>query len=450
MAGESPGGGGYRQELDRALKLRHLLVYGMIFMVPIAPMGVYGFVARQSEGMVPLVYLVGVVAMIFTALSYKRMSAAFPYAGSVYSYVQRGLNRYLGFVAGWLILADYLLIPSLLYAFAATWLDGLVPGHVPHFVWIIGFVAFNTIVNVLGIRLQARTNVVLLVIELATLAVFLGVGLYFVLGQGGGIGHLSVRPFYRPGQVDLGFVARATSIAALSFLGFDAISTLAEETTDPRRMIGRATVLALVLLGSIFMLQTWVAGLVHPGYKDLSPTMAFFDVAREAGGQWLYVLLLVVSVLAVGIANALVAQSAISRVLYSMGRDRILPASRFLARVHPRFRTPVNATVLVGAVSILVAGFVPEESIIKFVNFGALTAFMLLNLAVFWHFFIRRGRRRHVLRYLVFPLLGLAIVAFVWSGFDRVTFVFGGCWLAVGLVLGAFKYREFRGLEEAS
>lgn len=445
---QATSAGGYRQELDRALHLRHLLVYGMVFMVPIAPMSVYGFVSRDSAGMVPLVYLVGVVAMIFTALSYKHMSAEFPIAGSVYSYVQRGLNSYIGFMAGWLILADYLLAPSLLYAFSATWLGGLLP-QVPFIAWVLLFVGFNTLVNVLGIRLQARTNILLLLLELATLAIFLVVALYFVLGKGGGLGHLSIQPFYEPGKINLDFVARATSIAALSFLGFDAISTLSEETVDPQRTIGRATVLALVLLGGIFMLETYVAALAHPEYHNLSETMGFFDIGKEVGGKALYVLLIVVNVIATGIANALVAQSAISRILYSMGRDRVLPASGFLAHVHPRLKTPTNATILVGVVSILIAGLVKEEWIIKFVNFGALTAFMLLNIAVFWHFFIRKRQRRHVLSFLVFPMLGLLIVGFVWSGFDRVTFIFGGCWTLVGLVVGAFGYKRFHGLGEA-
>lgn len=437
--------GRYKQELNRSLSLRHLLIYGMVFMVPIAPMGVYGFVARQSDGMVPLVYLVGVVAMVFTALSYKHMSAEFPIAGSVYSYVQLGLNRYLGFIAGWLILADYLLVPSLLYAFAATWLGGLAP-QVPPFVWVLLFVGFNTAVNVLGIQLQARTNFILLGVELVALAVFLAFGLLFVLAHGGGTGHLSIEPFFRPAHLNLDFVARATSIAVLSFLGFDAISTLAEEAKDPRRAIGQATILTLILLGSIFMLQTYVAALIHPGYQHLSPTMAFFDIAREAGGKALYVLLLVVSIIGAGIANALVAQSAISRILYSMGRDNILPFSRFLSYIHPKRKTPMNATLLVGAVSIIIAVFVPEEQIVKFVNFGALTAFMLLNVTVFVHFYLRKRDRRRVFSYAILPLLGLFIVGYVWSGFDRVTFYFGGTWLTFGLILGAFKYKQFRGL----
>lgn len=436
----------YKQELNRALKLRHLLIYGMVFMVPIAPMAVYGFVARQSSGMVPLVYLIGVVAMVFTALSYRSMSSKFPIAGSVYSYVRMGLDTRIGFVAGWLILADYLLVPSLLYSFSAIWLRGLLP-QVPTYVWILAFVAFNTVVNVLGIRLQARANFILLGLELIALAIFIALGLHYVLGLRGGVGHLSIKPFFQPQHINLEFLAHATSIAVLSFLGFDAISTLAEETADPRKTIGRATVLALVLLGGIFMLETYVAALVHPQVHDLSATMGFFDIARQAGGRWLYILLLVVSIIAAGIANALVAQSAISRILYSMGRDQMVPLSKFLSYIHPIRKTPVNATILVGAISILVAEFVPVQSIIKFVNFGALSAFMLLNLTVFVHFYLRGRQWNHFLKYALFPLLGLVIVGYVWSGFDWITFAFGGVWLTLGIVLGVLKRRNLGTLE---
>jgi amino acid transporter len=162
---------GYTQQLDRRLGLRHLLVYGMVFIVPIAPVAVYGFVAHASQGMVPLVYLVGMVAMFFTALSYKQLSAEFPFAGSVYTYVRRGMNPFLGFVAGWMILADYLLVPAVIYIFVSNWIGGLVPG-VPHWVWIVALLAINTAINVLGVRLQSRAHFVLLALELAALAIF--------------------------------------------------------------------------------------------------------------------------------------------------------------------------------------------------------------------------------------------------------------------------------------
>lgn len=418
----------------------------MIFMVPIAPWAVYGFVSRESFGMVPLVYGVGIVAMLFTALSYKQLSGAFPFAGSVYSYVQHGLNPYSGFIAGWMILADYLLIPALIYAFSASWLQGLLPG-VPTFVWVLVFVAINTAINILGIRLQARANFVLLAIELVALAVFIVLAIDFVFVQGQGAGGWSLAPFYQPEHLDWNFLAAATAIAALSFLGFDAISTLAEETREPRKAIGNATVLSLLLLGGIFILETYLAALVHPDYATLDDELGFFQIARQVGGPWLYLALILVNVIAAGIANALAAQSAIARILYSMGRDRVLPGAGFLARVHPRWKTPINATLLVAVLSVLLALTLPEEALLKLVNFGALTAFMLLNVTVFVYFFVKQHRHRQIFRYVLFPLLGLFIVAFVWSGFDRTTFLIGGTWLTIGLILGVLRRKSLTPLE---
>ncbi|WHZ20823.1 MAG: Putrescine importer [Rhodanobacteraceae bacterium] len=437
---------GNHQDLKRALGLRHLLVYGLIIMVPIAPMSVYGFVVQQSHGMVPLVYVTGVVAMLFTALSYKRLSGVFPVAGSVYSYVQRGWHPYLGFLAGWMILADYLLVPALLYAFSASWLHGLLP-TVPTRVWVLAFVVFNTVVNVLGIEIQAKAHFALLVMELVALAIFLAFAIEFVFIAKHGTGGWSVAPFFRPQHLNTGFIATATSIAVLSFLGFDAISTLAEETKNPRKTVGNATVLSLLLLGLIFIFQTYIAALAHPDYRSLDAQLGFFQIGREVGGAWLYTLLLVVSVISTGIANALAAQLAIARILYSMGRDRALPGSAFLSRVHQRLKTPVNAILLVAALSIALVLLMPEEVILKLVNFGALTAFMLLNVTVFVYFYLKQKKYRNVFSCLLFPALGLLVVAFVWSGFDRTTFLFGGSWLSAGVVLGAFKYRNFKSFE---
>ena len=437
---------GYHQELNRALRFRHLLAYGMVFMVPIAPMGIYGFVVGPGLGMVPLIYIVGIVAMTFTALSYRWMSQEFPITGSVYSYVQRGLNAHIGFLAGWMIMADYLLAPALLYGFTGLWLNALVPS-VPIWVFIILFVAVNTFVTARGITVTAETNFVLLAIELVALAIFLVVGLKYVLVDGGGTGHLSFDPIYQSDKVNLSFIAAAASIAVLSFLGFDGISTLAEETHRPERTVGNATVAALIILGLIFVTQTYLAALIHPNYKTLDPELAFFQIARDAGGAFLYYLLLVVNVIAVGIANALAAQVAISRILYSVSRDDMLPASRFLSRIHPRYRTPFNATLFVGVVTLAVALIFAVDTITKFVNFVALTAFMALNISVFIYFFIRRGRRGSLpdfLKYLLFPLLGFAIIAYVWSGFDRNTFIFGFSWLAAGIIIGAIKTKGFR------
>lgn len=440
---EEPG------QLDRRLGLRHLLVYGMLAIVPIAPMAVYGFVARQSFGMVPLVYAIGIVAMLFTALSYRQMSRVFPFAGSVYSYVQRGLHPYAGFLAGWMILADYLLTPALIYAFSASWLHGLMP-TLPSWIWVVGFVAINTSINILGIRLQARMHFSLLIVELVALAIFVTLAIHYVFIAHQGAGGWSATPVWQPQHMNGGFLATATSIAVLSFLGFDSISTLAEEAREPRRTVGNATVLTLLILGVIFIAETYLAALAHPDYRSLDAELGFFQIARQIGGQWLYLALILINVAAAGIANALTAQAAISRILFSMGRDRVLPGGGFLSYVNPRFRTPMNATLLVAAISLLLALLVPGVVLLKLVNFGALTAFMLLNLTVFVYFFLKKKQRRAILGYAVFPMTGLAIVAFVWCGFDRVTFLFGGAWLLFGLVLSAVKYRHISSIVPAS
>ena len=248
---------GYKQELKRALTLRDLIVFGMIFMVPISPFGVFGFVWDDAKGMVPLAYLLGLVGMFFTAMSYASMAHAFPMAGSVYSYVGRGLHEVAGFFAGWLILLDYILIPALLYIFSAVALRPLLPG-VPGWAWIIGFVGFNAGVNLIGIRLTVRVNLYLLVFELATLALFVVMGLAALYG-GHGAGGLTLKPVYDPAAFSMATIAGATSIAVLSFLGFDGISTLAEESRGGAGAIGGATLLALLLVGLLFILQTWVA-----------------------------------------------------------------------------------------------------------------------------------------------------------------------------------------------
>lgn len=429
---------GYTQQLDRRLELRHLLVYGMVFIVPIAPVAVYGFVAHASEGMVPLVYLVGMVAMFFTAMSYKQLGGEFPFAGSVYAYVRRGISPFLGFIAGWMILADYLLVPAVIYIFVSNWIGGLAPG-VPHWVWIVLLLSVNTAINLLGVRLQSQAHFVLLALELLALAIFVVLAIRFVFVLGHGTGGFSWAPVYQPGHLGWGFIATATTIAALSFLGFDAISTLAEESKRPRRDIGTATVLTLLLLGALFVLQTWLAALAHPDYTNLDDNLGFFQVARDVGGTALFVLFIVVKALATGVASALAAQSAISRILFAMGRDRALPFGNLLSRVNARFKTPANAILFVAVLSLAISLTVPIVVLLQLVNFGALTSFLLLNLSVPVYFWIRRGQRTRPVRHLLLPLFGLVVIGFVFTGFDRTTFLFGGAWLVAGLLVAVFR-----------
>ncbi len=422
---------GYRQELRRALTTKDLLIYGMVFMVPIAPYSVYGFVWEAAHGMVPLAYLLGLAGMIFTALSYAAMSGAFPLAGSVYTYAQRGLHEIAGFFSGWLILLDYILVPALLYLFSVVALRPLVP-QVPGWLWLILFVSFNATVNLVGIELTARVNRYMLFMELATLALFVGFGLVALYG-GAGAGHLTWAPLYNHGAFSWATVAGATSVAVLSFLGFDGISTLSEENGGRPDAIARATVLSLLLVGVLFMLQTWIATDLSRGMTFSSPETAFFEIAQRAAGTWLKVVTIVAVVLANAIANAMAAQAAVARVLFAMARDGKLPA--LLAKVHPRFKTPYVSTIGVAGVSLIV-GFLFAariDDLTVIVNFGALSGFVLLHLSVINHYWVRQRSGRW-LRHLLCPLLGLSIILFVLYEMDRSAKILGGCWIAIGIV----------------
>ncbi len=422
---------GYEEQLDRALGLRDLLVYGMIFMVPIAPFGVFGFVWKEAGGMVPLAYLVGLVGMFFTALSYASMSAAFPLAGSVYTYAQRGLHEIAGFFSGWLILMDYLLVPALLYLLSAVALRPILP-MVPDWLWITGFVGFNAIVNLIGIQFTARLNGWMLLFEVVTLALFVGFGL-LALHDGKGAGALTLTPVYDPQVFSLNVIAGATSIAVLSFLGFDGISTLSEESRGGRNAVGRATLIALLLVGLLFIAQTWIATDLARGMHFRSDDTAFYEIAELAGGPHLRLLTIIATVLASAIANAMAAQAAVARILFAMARDGKLPA--VLAKIHPRFKTPYWSTLFVGAVSLGVGLVFATriDDLARIVNFGALSGFLLLHLSVINHYILRR-RSRDWLRHLVCPLAGLVVIAYVLYGMDYSAKIFGACWIGIGIV----------------
>ncbi|HEU5159459.1 MAG TPA: APC family permease [Streptosporangiaceae bacterium] len=431
---------GYQQELKRSLSFWDLLIYGLIFMVPIAPFGIFGTVFNASGGMVALAYAVGAVGMVFTAISYAQMAKAFPLAGSVYAYAGRGIAPPVGFIAGWQILLDYILVPALLYIVSGIAMHSFVPA-IPVWAWVVGFILLNTAINYFGIEMTARTNRIMLVGELIVLAIFLVIGL-IALADGKRTGGV-LTPFYNADTFSIGLVFGAVSVAALSFLGFDAISTLSEEHREEARKIGRATIASLLLVAVLFVVQTWVAALLVPDRQALLTEgdpegTAFYQAAEHAGGHWLNVVTAVATAIAWGFADAMVAQAATSRVLYSMARDRQLP--RFLAKIHPRYRVPEYATFVVAAASLVVGVGLTFRSdnglslLTTLVNFGALTAFILLHLSVITHYMVRRGSR-DILRHVVVPVCGIAILGYVVYKADVAAQRLGLAWLGVGLLL---------------
>ena len=441
---------GYKQELRRGMGLWDVVLYGVLFMVIIAPQSIFGTIQQNSHGMTPLVYIIGFVAILFTAMSYMRMSKRFPIAGSVYSYVQRGINPHVGFMAGWLILLDYVLVPSLLIVMVMNWGVALVPGS-PAWLWAVAFIAFNTFVNIRGIQMSRGVDWVIFIVEIVAVVAFIALGTNFVLG-GGGAGGFVLDPIYQPGQVDAHFVAAGISIAALSFLGFDGMSTLAEETHEPEKNIGKGIIIALSIIIVVFVAQTYIAAIVQPDWAATDPDMGFFDSVYLVGGPVFYKIMLLVNIVAVGIANIINAQMASSRLLYSMGRDGVIP--RVFGKVHPKFQTPWFASIFLGAITLCLALPLQDYmgTLAGCVNFGALSSFMLLNFAVFWFFFVKEKKRasfKDILMYLICPFIGIAILGYVFTGFEWATYAVGVTWLVIGLIIGAVKSKGYKEVPEA-
>lgn len=421
-------------KLARVLTVPDMVVYGLIFMVPIAPFGIYGGVFTDSGGMPALVYLVGTLAMVFTALSYGMLIKEFPASGSVYAYTSRGLSKSIGFVSGWTLLLDYLLIPVLLYVVASHALSGIVP-EVPPWVFSVVFVVVNTFVNVRGVQLANIVDRVALALEVLCLAVFVVLGMRWLATDPTSRG-FSFDPFFNAATFDPRLVISAVSLGVLSFLGFDGIATLSEEAKDGRRGPGRAMMASLLIVGTLFVLQTYVAGCISPDGAVFANDQgnAFYLVAQVVGGRPLYVVCALATALSWGIFTALAAQTAVSRILFAMGRDGNLP--RTLAKVHPRYRTPYVATLFVGALTlvlVLTFGQLGTDTISLFVNFGALTAFLLLHVTVIVYFFVKKRDGRWI-AHLASPLLGMLIIGYTWWGLDIPAKVLGLVWIAVGVV----------------
>ena len=425
-----------------ALGFGSVLIYGLLFMVPLAPIAVFGEVAKASNNLVPLVYLIACVAMTFTGISYYHFSKKFPMAGSVYTYVSKGVNPFVGFIVGWLILLDYFFIPALVYKTGGIYIADMLGG--PYFIWSIVLIAIVTFINMMGIDNLSKVDIVCILLEVAALVIIIALAIHF-LGTGGGYGGLSIEPLYKPDTITPSFIATACAIACLSFLGFDGISTLAEETIQPEKTIGKAVICAIIGAGLIFIIQTYFYQLCWGG-KDPSvfdDAMGFFQVFDAFAPPWLYTMIQLILLVAI-FANVLTAQASAARIMFGMGRDRNLPA--IMAKISPKRQTPYVSTLVLGIASLFLV-FIPYETLVLLVNLGAIVSFICLDLAVIYHFFIKEKLHttlKHWIIYLVCPIIGAAILVFVLSGFSKATYIVFVCWFIVGMILLGVRTKGFK------
>jgi amino acid transporter len=434
--------------LRRVLTLWDLVFYGIVLVQPIAPVPLYGVAQKLSNGHFVTTIFIALLAMMITAVSYGRMAALYPSAGSAYTYVGRGLNPHLGFLAGWAMILDYLLQPLINTVWIATALHERYVPQVPFVVWATLIVGIITALNLAGIRSSARANKVLLFFMFIVVGFFLIFALRYLFGNQGWNGVFSSLPFYNPSTFDGRTVLTATSFAALTYIGFDGVTTLAEDVQNPKRNVLLATVITCAFAGGFSALEAYLAARVWPNWHlFLNLETAFMDVCRRVGGPFLFHGMAAIIVLA-AFGSALTGSLGAARLLFGMGRDSVLPKRVFghlSAGNTPTYNLLlISALALVGAVGLYHIGNAYEHAA-ELLNFGAFLAFMGVNFATFWQFTVAsKQRRRHPVRDAVLPLFGFAFCALIWVNLNNVAKTVGGIWFVLGLVYVAIKTRAFR------
>lgn len=426
-------------KLKRSLTLIPIVLIGLAYMDPLVVFSNYGIVAVITEGHVPTAYLVILVALLFTAYSYGQMVKIFPSAGSVYTYTRESIHPVLGFLVGWTVLLDYVLLPMVDIAIGGVFLSAGIP-QIPITVWVPLITIIVTVINIYGIRLTAHVTMLFVSFQTLVLVVFVGFVIKGLM-EGMGLGTLvDTSPFYTV-SIEFPFILTGASILCISFLGFDAVTTLSEETVNPTKTIPRAVFLIVLLGGLLFIGTSYFLQLVYPDFTNFHhPDAAALEIAMYVGGAFLHAFFLAGTAVAIFSAS-LTAHAGASRLLYAMGKKGTLP--RVFAYVHPKFQTPVFNIVLIGVLSLI--GVLGElEIFYSFINFGALTAFFFVNVSVIAYYFVQQKRRRNgdMLRYLIIPGLGATLNLWLFTSLHSAALLLGGIWIVVGVVYTAYIWRK--------
>jgi amino acid transporter len=443
----SPNAAVETPRLKRSLTLWDLILYGIIVIQPTAPMPAYGVFSNEGQGHVVTSILIAMVAMVFTAMSYGRMARVYPSAGSAYTYVGRELHPSLGYVTGWSMTMDYILNPLICTIWCAKAMADLLSGTrfqipYPGLIWPLFFAALFTALNLRGVQTSARINKTLCAIMGAVILAFFWYTIRYIFHLPQYPEAYFLRPFYNPETFTVNRVFHGTSVAVLTYIGFDGISTLSEEVENPKRNIFLATVLVCLITGLLASAEVYGAQLLSPRYDFAESEVenAFSHVAAIAGGP-LLTKAISVTLLIATIGSGMGAQLGAARLLYGMGRSNAIPKT-FFGAIHPKTRIPANNVVFVGAIAMIGAFLISYDNGAQLLNFGALIAFMGVNLASLTHYYIRGESR--TLGHLIPPILGFMICLFIWIHLSHLALIVGSIWMAAGIGFGAWKTEGFR------
>jgi len=422
------------------LTLWDLILYGIIVIQPVAPMSVFGVLSDRGRGHVVTTILISMVAMLFTAISYGRMARAYPSAGSAFTFVGQEINPALGYVTGWSMVMDYILNPMICIIWISQQAHVFAPG-IPYWAWAILFAVLFTGLNIQGVKTSARVNSALAALMGVVIAVFFVAAARYILGHPRDEAGFFTRPFYDPQLFDARAVLGGTSIAVLTYIGFDGISTLSEEAENPRRNILLATVLTCLVIGILSALEVYAAQLIWPASEPFPNIDTAFTYVAGRAWQPLFAII-GFTLLVANFGSGMGAQLGAARLLYGMGRSSALPKS-FFGALDARRHVPRNNVIFVGVIALIGAFIVSYGLGAEMLNFGALIAFMGVNAAAFMRYYVRGDEKK--VSNLVPPVAGFLICLLLWLNLSTPAKIAGVIWMAAGIGFGAWKTHGFRG-----
>ncbi len=427
-----------RISLRRSLSLWDLILYGIIVIQPTAPMPVFGVIYTEARGHVVTAILLAMFAMLLTAISYGHMARLHPQAGSAFTYVGKEIHPGAGYLAGWCMAMDYILNPLICTIWCSKAAQNFVP-DVPYIVWAIVFATMFTALNLNGVETSARVNAAMAAALGVVILMFVVAAIRFIAKSGMyGNWHNFTLPFYDPATFSARTVLHGTSLAVLTYIGFDGITTLSEEAHNPQRNVPRAVVLTCLVTGVLAAIEVYLGQLVwHNSGAFPEVDTAFVHVAGRAGGVVLF-MAVNAALLVATIGSGMAAQLGAARLLYAMGRDGALP-TKFFGAIEPRKRIPRNNVLLIGLISLLGALVMTYETGAELLNFGALLAFMGVNLSSVRHSFRFKEHGRTAL--VVFGSLGFVVCLILWLNLSNLGKIAGTSWACLGILLWLVRRR---------
>lgn len=417
--------------LKRSLGYWDLILYGIILIQPTAPMPSFGVIYNEAHGHVVTAILCAMVAMLFTSISYGRMARMYPQGGSAFMYVSRELHPSLGYLTGWCMAMDYILNPLICTIWSSKAAQNFLP-EVPYIVWAIFFAALFTLLNLNGVETSARINTMMAAaLGVVIVLVVISFMRYLLHLPHQPVSFYSV-PFYDRSSFSSSALFRGTSIAVLTYIGFDGISTLTDEAKSPERSIPRAIVATCIITGVLASIEVYLGQLVWPrgvSFPDIDT--AYVHIAGRAGGPIVFAIVNGALLLAT-IGSGMASQLGAARLLLAMGQDGAIP-KRFFGAVHPKNRIPRNNVLMIGGICLAGALIFSYQLGTELLNYGALLAFMGVNVAsavLGW----RQGRGSQWFP-IVLSLLGFAVCFFIWMNLGSLARIVGTVWAALGIVL---------------